>query len=144
MTAGLPSQGVASAPSDCIICPAGKGRAKGLPQPPHVQIGDWCKTKRNNRARCWHFRPSEGQPSKAPPLGPIGTYLGPIHEVDVTTRFVAALVPHPADATLLVWVNVWSSRNAAGFPASVYFCDLVDQDELAEWTRHGWENRSLQ
>ena len=79
----------------------------------------------------------------APSLGPVGTYLGPIHEVDVTTRLVAVLVPHPADATLLVWVNVWSSCNRAGFPASVYFCDLVGQDELAAWTMRGWENRFL-
>ena len=80
---------------------------------------------------------------RAPRLGPVGTYLGPIHEVDVTNRFVAVLVPHPADATLLVWVNLWSSRNQAGLPASVYFCDPMPQDELTAWIRRGWQNRFL-
>ena len=80
---------------------------------------------------------------QAPSLGPVGTYLGPIHEVDVTTRLVAVLVPHPADATLLVWVNVWTSVNRWGLPSSVDYCHMVDDSELQAWHDAGWEDRFL-
>ena len=135
----------ASSSDDIIIIssPARKRRAKGLPQPPHVLRGDWCRTKRSNGGRCYIFPPSAGRPQRGRPLGPSGTYLGPVHAVEYTDRFVAVLVPHPAEATLLVWVNVWTNRNEAGWLASVFFCDKVDHEEVAAWLQAGWENRFI-
>jgi len=80
---------------------------------------------------------------RGPALGPRGTYLGPVHDVDVTGRFTAALVPHPHDATLLVWVNVWTSKNSDGEPASVFFCNVVDPEEVDAWSQAGWETRFI-
>ena len=80
---------------------------------------------------------------QGPALGPTGTYLGPVHDVEETTRFTAVLIPHPKDATLLVWVNVWTSQNPAGEPASVFFCAKVDPEEVAGWLRAGWENKFI-
>ena len=79
----------------------------------------------------------------APWLGPPGTYLGPVHGTDATDRFFAVLVTHPADRSLLVWVNIWSSKDKWGRPSSVWFCDQVADAEVEAWRDNGWENRFL-
>ena len=78
---------------------------------------------------------------QAPYLGPRGTYIGPVHRMDHTELFAAVFVPHPVDVTRLVWVNVWSSKNVSGQPASVFFCRAVDPKKVARWNRAGWEDR---
>ena len=52
--------------------------------------------------------PSQNQPAEGPNLGPAGTYIGPVHDIDNTVGFAAALVPHPNEEHMLVWVNVWA------------------------------------
>ena len=82
-----------------------------------------------------------------PRLAPRGEstrlFLGPIHAVDNTQRYVAGLVPHPTDSTLLVWVHVWTNRNEFGKPANIFFCEVVDAEEIARWEARGWVNRYL-
>ena len=113
-------------------------------QRPTFPRGSWCTTRAANKGRCYHFAPSKAGEAgivRAPYLGPRGTYLGPVHGMDHTPLLAAVLVPHPKDVRLLVWVNVWSSENDSGKPASVFYCTAVDPMEVARWKCAGWEDR---
>ena len=113
-------------------------------QRPTFPRGSWCTTRAANKGRCYHFAPSKAGEAgivRAPYLGPRGTYLGPVHGMDHTPLLAAVLVPHPVDVTRLVWVNVWSSKNVSGQPASVFFCRAVDPKKVVTWNCAGWEDR---
>jgi hypothetical protein len=105
----------------------------------HVQQGDWFRTKKANMGRCWMIPPSKNDPCRGAPLGPEGTFIGPVHNVDETERFIAVLVPHPhRNWDLPVWVNVWTSQDKEGRPSSVYFCDPIPKRECDKWRGMGW------
>ena len=113
----------------------------GSLQCPTFLRGSWCTTREANKGRCYPLAPSKGTYlGLGPYLGPRGTYLGPVHEMDYTPRLAAVLVPHPKDVRRLVWVNVWSSENDSGESASVFFCRAVHPKEVARWKRAGWED----
>ena len=103
-----------------------------------IRRGDWFCTKNNNKGRCWLLRPSDNEPREGPYLGEGGTFLGPVHEADITERFTAILVPHPRMQDLGVWVNVWTSENQYGKEGPVWFCNQVPRTVLENWRRRGW------
>jgi len=108
---------------------------------PQPMRGDWFRTSAALGGRCWQFPFSHALPVHGPPIrGDSGTYLGPVHDVDVTYRFTAIRVPHPEMHSLLVWVNVWSAFNARGEHRGVNFCNTVPSEEVQRWLQNGWRN----
>ena len=110
-----------------------------------VHKGDWFRTNANNNGRCWLLPPSlNEEPAKGPNLGGVGTFIGPVHNVDISQRFIAVLVPHPNRRDLPVWVNVWTSQNQAGRASSVSFCSPVQRMECINWRRRGWIDQYME
>jgi hypothetical protein len=110
-----------------------------------VHKGDWFRTNANNNGRCWLSAPSlNEEPLKGPNLGGVGTFIGPVHDVDISYRFIAIMVPHPYQRDLPVWVNVWTSQNQAGRPSHVDFCSPVQRMECINWRRQGWIDQYME
>jgi hypothetical protein len=84
------------------------------------------------------------EPLKGPNLGGVGTFIGPVHDVDISYRFIAIMVPHPYQRDLPVWVNVWTSQNQAGRPSHVDFCSPVQRMECINWRRQGWIDQYME
>ena len=114
---------------------------------PLLLRGDWVRalTSGRMRVRAWEHPPSVGEPARVEHrVVPWGAYLGPVHAVDHTDRFVAVEVPHPDDDRAgLVWFNVWTSRNHREEFRGVAFCRPVPPEVLLAWQRRGWVNRFL-
>jgi hypothetical protein len=69
-------------------------------------------------------------------------FVGPVHTVVITDRYVAVEVPHPVlhpglGATL-VWLNIWANVNNRGETSSVYFADRVATSVVQQWHQRGW------
>ena len=85
--------------------------------------------------------PSVNTPERGPKITHWeGRYLGPVHGVDLSQLFTAVLVPHPDDVEVLVWVNVWTSRNLSGEYRGVSFCSMVPRVLTDDWRLSGWED----
>ena len=88
--------------------------------------------------------PSQNQPAEGPNLGPAGTYIGLVHDIDHTGRFAAVLVPHPNEDHMLVWVNVWAAYTVfrGKLQDDVTFCKGVPKWQQLQWEARGWRNQS--
>ena len=112
----------------------------GCPRP-ELQRSDWVRALQVQGEGCWMLAPSSQMPMHAPDIVNWEVlYLGPVHEVDQTPLFAAVLVPHPQERDLLVWVNVWTSKNMQHEWRGVRFYEVVPERVLAEWASNGWEN----
>ena len=104
--------------------------------------GDWFRALASLGGRCWLLAPSENTPVRGPKITHWeGRYLGPVHDVDLSQLFTAVLVPHPDDVEVLVWVNVWTSRNLSGEYRGVSFCSMVPRVLTDDWHLSGGEDR---
>ena len=76
-------------------------------------------------------------------MGPAGTYIGPVHDIDHTGRFAAVLVPHPNEDHMLVWVNVWAAYTVfrGKLQDDVTFCKGVPKWQQLQWEARGWRNQ---
>ena len=68
-----------------------------------------------------------------------GSYIGPVHEVEKTERFISVRVPHPEDPTVLLWANVWKRTNHKN--GSLQIALKVSHHILWRWQSRGWESR---
>ena len=89
--------------------------------------------------------PFPNQPAEGPNLGPAGTYIGPVHDIDNTGRFAAVLVPHPNEEHMLVWVNVWAAYTPfrGELHQDVTFCKRVPKWQQLQWEARGWRDQYL-
>ena len=87
--------------------------------------------------------PSHNLPAEGPNLGPAGTYIGPVHDIDDTGRFAAVLVPHPNEEHMLVWVNVWAAYTPfrGMLHRDVTFCRRVPKWQQHQWQARGWTDQ---
>ena len=65
-----------------------------------------------------------------------GTYLGPVHDVEVSSRFVSIRIPHPEMRDVSTWTNIWKPAILMALP--------VQKHTLQGWTRAGWRNYYVQ
>ncbi|MDA8583497.1 hypothetical protein N9L68_04670 [bacterium] len=73
-------------------------------------------------------------------------YIGPVHDVDHSGGFATVLVPHPTTGQL-AWTNIWRVKADVdgiweydGAGCGTGFAQLVSNNVLASWFRHGFEN----
>ena len=83
---------------------------------------------------------------------PPGSFLGPVHNVERTSRFVSIQVPGPLAWNQLVWVNVWCQK-ARRTPyrsrgrvrrqddEGVDYAVKVPYSVVRSWRAAGWEDR---
>ena len=78
--------------------------------------------------------------------------IGPVHNQDETSRFVAVQVPWPraycteggGDVPApLVWVNIWCSHAKNWKPKSIEFMIAVPWREVETWKVRGWRDMWL-
>ena len=78
--------------------------------------------------------------------------IGPVHNQDQTSRFVAVQVPWPrayctkggGDVPApLVWVNIWCSHAKNWKPKSIEFMIAVPWREVETWKVRGWRDMWL-
>ena len=84
---------------------------------------------------------------------PAGSYLGPVHGVEKTVRFVSIQVPGPLGWNQLVWINVWRRRRRRAAdtgtggrvrrsePEGVNYAVKVPYSVVRAWRSAGWEDR---
>jgi hypothetical protein len=115
-------------------------------QRPAPVRGDWARRVANvGTVRFWFYSPSIGVEHRPPGRCTVrqGDFLGPVHEVQVTRQFVSIRVPYPEFPSLLVWVNIWSSRNHLGVLCGVAYCRVVPPQEHEHWVRRGWTDHFI-
>ena len=118
---------------------------------PPVARGDWFRTVVGKKHCCrMYCLPGVGL------IGNVvrGTYIGPVHDVNVSENeeFLAVLVPFPhsgadcrlvasADIPKLVWITVHCAHNLnRDWSQPVSYADKVPCAEFAIWKRNGWTN----
>ena len=121
---------------------------------PHVARGDWFRTCLGKRHCCrMYCLPGDGL------IGDVarGTYIGPVHDVDVSEEFLAVLVPFPhfgvfssvwncwrSEDPELVWITVHCAHNLENdWNKPVSYAIKVTCVEFARWVRNGWANHFL-
>ena len=114
--------------------------------------GDWFQTA-TGCSHCCFMRMLPGGPLVSGRL-PAGTFLGPVHAIDVNEKYVAVLVPyvrtnygtrcHPSfEPPNLAWVSVRCTGNQEGGTRLVHFAHKIQPWIVRAWRARGWENQFL-
>ena len=112
---------------------------------PIVIRGDWFRTAVGKCHCCrMYCLPGTGLLGDISP----GTYIGPVHDVDVSAEFWAILVPFPHSGASwdpmfpsLVWISVYCAHNFHNnWNRSVAYAIRVPRSTCVEWGRNGWVN----
>ena len=87
--------------------------------------------------------PPHRGPLDAPRAGP-HQYIGAVHDVDHCGGIVTVLVPHPTTGQL-GWTSIWCVKADVDGCGRICgtgtgFAPLVENNVLASWFRHGFEN----
>ena len=115
-------------------------RPRHVREPAIPQRGDWFQTT-TVQLRFYDFPPSAtvehvfsgmARCAERPLINRLraGTYIGPVHEVEVSSKFLSVRVPHPEGMSILVWVNIWK-------PTIQLVCP-VQRNILKMWRSAGW------